>query len=416
MTLLQRVIFPAPTPSYNPRSFPNELLWIPIDLDYGRELGAGSYVPATLMRYPNARYFVVYFHSNGEDMGLCRAFCSRLRSTLEVHVLVAEYPGYGLCPGVSTEESLMNAGRATFLFARDVLKWPAKDIMLMGRSLGSAVAVQLAVEFECQGLILVAPFMSLLKVFERFVGTLAHALVGDLFASCEWMARVRVPTLVIHGQRDKLVPCDHGRSLCDLCQQRKMFVSPEDMDHNTDLFSNAEFFVRPMLRFFQLPDYRFKEISVPSIAFDKRLCPFYSSTPEHAEAGLEFAYGLPVRRPPGDELPVEPPSAEELKLPRAGEFEVCGSVTLPAGSGGYCTPRSCLAVAPGDAEGAPTPCELTVASESPLFWDNSTFPFCDRSPSDEGSPSSSAWALMDLDRGIAQYLTEEGCRHRISAL
>mmetsp|Transcript_14443 Transcript_14443/g.41525 ORF Transcript_14443/g.41525 Transcript_14443/m.41525 type:complete len:80 (+) Transcript_14443:70-309(+) len=71
---LSRLVFAAPKPSYSASSFPGELMWIPRP-GYGYEhCRAGDCFPAALLYCPNARYCVLYFHSNGEDIGQCHNF------------------------------------------------------------------------------------------------------------------------------------------------------------------------------------------------------------------------------------------------------------------------------------------------------------------------------------------------------
>merc|ERR1719189_2974202 len=73
-----------------------------------------------------------------------------------------------------------------------------------------------------------------------------------------------------------MISCKQGKELYTLCRfERKVFVFPEDLGHNSDLLSNPEFLVRPMLDFFNLPDYNFDDLFVPTEAFDKRLSTNY---------------------------------------------------------------------------------------------------------------------------------------------
>lgn len=294
---MSTLLFPAPRPSYSYHSFPNELLWIPRGMDYG-SCKTGDCFPAIFLRCPAARYFIIYFHSNGEDIGLCYAFGRGLRMVLEVHVLLVEYPGYGICPGQCSEEALWVTAVSAFRFAVEVLNWPAEDIIVMGRSLGAAVATQLAQAYNCHGLILVAPFLSLVDAFSRYIGALAPMLIGNIFSNEDHIKKVKVPTLVIHGLRDSLVPCSQGQRLHELSPaEKKLLVTPEEMSHNSDLLSNADFLIRPMLRFFSLPDYAFVEVLVPPEAFDKRLCPHYHRLVEMTKGDA------PLRQPMGDQEP-----------------------------------------------------------------------------------------------------------------
>lgn len=307
--VIQALLFPAPAPSYTLRSFPNELLWIPWDLEYSTCKPANC-VPAILQRCHGARYLVLYLHSNGEDIGNAYPFGEALRMVLEVHVLLVEYPGYGICPGKCSEESLWRVAEAAFRFATEALRFPREDVIIMGRSLGAHVATRLARTYECNGLVLVAPFLSLQVAMGQYVGLgLAGMLVGDAFSNRENMRHVKAPLVVIHGQKDSLVPCAQGRELFELCpQERKVLVCPASMTHNCDLMGDPEFLIRPMLRFFSLPDYNFDELQVPAEAFDKSLCPWYHGLVEKTRADE------PLPRAAGDQEPWPMLLAEGLGL------------------------------------------------------------------------------------------------------
>lgn len=273
MSLISAFIFPVPQPSYDLHSFAGELLWIPKDLDYKTCKPSDCY-PAVFLQSPGARYLVIYFHTNGEDLGHSYSFAAGLRMVLEVHVLVVEYPGYGICPGEATEESINAASDAAVRFAEEVLHWPEQDTIFLGRSLGCALALRQAKRrASCHGLLLVAPFLSVGEVAAQFVGrTLANGLAGDMFNNRALMSKIQVPTIIIHGKQDRLVPWTHGWELHKVCPHAlKEFVCPDNMGHNADLLTNPNFLVRPMFAFFALPDYNFEEFKLPSEAFDKRL-------------------------------------------------------------------------------------------------------------------------------------------------
>lgn len=274
MDLIRGLLFPAPEPSYGLHSYPGELLWIPEDLDYGA-CRAGDALPAVLLQHPTARYLVLHFHSNGEDVGWCYQFGSAMRSALEVHVLLVEYPGYGISPGRCSEEALWRAARSALRFVTEAIGHPSEDVIVMGRSLGAAIATRLASVSDCHGLVLVSPFSTMADAVGRFVGgsLVGRQLVGDAFDSARHIEAVKVPTLVVHGQEDILVPCAQGRLLFDRCPHgRKQFVSPSKMGHNDCVISNPKVLLHPMVKLFCLPDYSFVDLRVPQEAFDKRLC------------------------------------------------------------------------------------------------------------------------------------------------
>lgn len=270
--LLSRILFPAPPPSYSAESFPEELIWVPKGRGFDGSsppLPDAESLPCLLMTYPSARFLIIFFHSNAEDLGRCRGFCCYIREQFQVHVLAVEYPGYGICPGVPTGESVMENAFAALRFARESLHWPLDSIKVFGRSIGTGPAIGLASSFTFAGLILVTPFLSVQELFRDRVGPFA-GLVEEWFANEDGAAKIASPTMIIHGQRDELITCRHGESLFKILTCRKMLVSPPEMEHNTNLLTNLHIFVLPMFQFFALPDYVFQDMKVPAWAYDKR--------------------------------------------------------------------------------------------------------------------------------------------------
>jgi acetyl esterase/lipase len=77
-----------------------------------------------------------------------------------VHVLVPEYPGYGMAPGSPHEISVNHNIEAAYDFAVNALEWNPERIIFFGRSIGTGPAVQMASQLECGGIVLVSPYTS----------------------------------------------------------------------------------------------------------------------------------------------------------------------------------------------------------------------------------------------------------------
>lgn len=281
--IVSRILFPVPPPSYDVDAFPHDLIWVPKCDASGHSRGGAApaspddgqdHVPCLLLTYSSARFLIMFFHSNAEDLGRCHGFCCYIREQFQVHVLAVEYPGYGICPGVPCGETVMENALAAFRFVTDILQWPLDSIKVFGRSIGTGPAMGLAAKFSLAGVILVTPFLSVQELFRDRVGPLA-SLVEEWFANGEAAPKITSPTMIIHGQRDELIACRHGESIYELLRARKLLISPPEMEHNTNLLTNLQFFVFPMFQFFALPDYAFQDLRVPSWAFDKRRSPFY---------------------------------------------------------------------------------------------------------------------------------------------
>lgn len=271
--LISKILFPAPQSIYTEDSFPDELIWVSkvvCNTDSTLDNDGGD-VPCLIFPYPYARFLMIYLHGNAEDLSRSRPFCCYLREQFQVHVLSVEYPGYGICPGMATEQSVMANVRAAIHFATRDLQWQLDGIMVFGRSIGTGPAVAIAAEFDIAGLVLVAPFLSVKELFHDRIGPLTGLMdVEEWFQSDKLACKITSPTLVIHGKRDRLINVRHGQLLYEHLRSPKMLVSPPHMEHNTNLISNLQAFVLPMFQFFPLPDCVFHEMRIPEWARRRR--------------------------------------------------------------------------------------------------------------------------------------------------
>ena len=116
---------------------------------------------------------------------------------------------------------------------------PANRIVLFGYSLGSGVAVPLASRHETAALVLFAPFSSAVAIAEASYPWLpVRFLMKDQFRSIDVIGKVKVPILVVHGERDGVVPINFGRELYAAMSAPKRFVALPLADHFT-LFENG---------------------------------------------------------------------------------------------------------------------------------------------------------------------------------
>lgn len=256
--VIERLCFPAPRASYDIKSFPDELILVP------REDGVK--IPCLFLPFKHARFLILYFHGNAEDLGLCYTFCTIIRDLFQVHILAVEYPGYGICPGPCSDTGIMANALAAMRFVTETLHWSCDDIKLLGRSLGTGPTVALATMYDVAGVILVSPFLSIREIFRCQVGAVA-GFITERFPNHELAGKILSPTLIIHGQLDALIPLQHGKQIYDSVPAKKMMVCPAQMSHNTSLLVNVGTFVLPMTQFFSLPDYTFEDIEVPEWAF-----------------------------------------------------------------------------------------------------------------------------------------------------
>jgi uncharacterized protein len=131
-------------------------------------------------------------------------------------VLVPEYRGYGGLSGSPDYLSSQRDARATYRLAREQLGVDSTRIALYGHSLGSAIATELAVEHPPAVLILEAPFTSAREMARGPLApvTLLWGLIARVhFDTRAKVARLGVPTWVVHGERDGVIPVRMGRAV-----------------------------------------------------------------------------------------------------------------------------------------------------------------------------------------------------------
>lgn len=154
---------------------------------------------------------VVYFHGNGElaedGLGLARALASHGWAAV-----LAEYRGYGMSrsAGSPTEQGLYDDAEAIV----GALGTANDRVVLMGFSLGTGVAVEMAARGHGRALVLLAPYTSIPDVAARHVPILPmRLLMRDRFDSASKVSRIDLAAFVAHGDRDAVVPFDMGEAL-----------------------------------------------------------------------------------------------------------------------------------------------------------------------------------------------------------
>ncbi len=146
--------------------------------------------------------------------------------------------GYGGSSGLPTEPGLIADGEAAlgFLQSQGI---PVGRIAVVGESLGTGVAVQLAARHQIGALVLEAPFTAASDVAARAYPLVpVRLLMKDQFLSRNHMAAVTAPLLILHGEGDNVVPFAQGQALFDLATGAKTFTSLGPVGHEA-LFDPA---------------------------------------------------------------------------------------------------------------------------------------------------------------------------------
>lgn len=186
---------------------------------------AGAVFPPPSERSPVA----VYFHGNAESAALNLPLAQALHDA-GIGLFLAEYRGFGGSEGSPTEDGLYADGEAAVeaVLASGV---PPERLILVGRSLGSGVAVELALRRPPALLVLVSAYTSVVDMGRLLVGPLAPLLVADRFDSLAKLPRVKSPVVLVHGTRDEVVPVGMGRRLAKARPDARYVEVPE-ASHN----------------------------------------------------------------------------------------------------------------------------------------------------------------------------------------
>ncbi len=198
------------------------------------------YRPAT-----GNRATIVYFHGNGGHIGY-RGSKARPYLDAGYGMLLVSYRGYGGNPGSPSEDGLYDDGRAAlaFLAAQGV---ESGDTVFYGESLGTGVAVQIALEQAraskpVAAVVLEAPFTSTVDVgASHYPWAPVRWLMKDRFDSHSKIAGIQAPVLIVHGGRDRVVPIRFGEALYAAAVPPKDSLWIPDAGHNDlDAFGASE--------------------------------------------------------------------------------------------------------------------------------------------------------------------------------
>ncbi|WP_449375705.1 alpha/beta hydrolase [Bosea thiooxidans] len=167
---------------------------------------------------------LLYFHGNAGNLARAGR-TGRFRALTEdgTGLFAISYRGYGGSTGSPTELGLLQDARAAYGAAAD--RFGAGRLVGYGESLGTGVVLKLAVEAPLQAVVLEAPYLSTAAVAqEAYPYVPVGLLMKDQFRSDEIIGRVKVPLLVLHGERDHIIPFAQGEALYGLANPPKRLV------------------------------------------------------------------------------------------------------------------------------------------------------------------------------------------------
>jgi hypothetical protein len=177
------------------------------------------------------RETILWCHGNAGNIGDRLDLLKLLHDRLDVNIFIFDYRGYGKSQGRPTEDGTYRDAHGALDYLRARPDIEGDRIVVFGQSLGGAIAVDLACRNKFMGLILESTFTSLVDIFEMPMK--AYGMKYDSYAKIK---RVHVPLLVLHGDKDDVVPFESGYTLFKAAHEPKKFCAIKGAMHN-DVYS-----------------------------------------------------------------------------------------------------------------------------------------------------------------------------------
>lgn len=191
---------------------------------------------------------LVYFHGNAGNIGHRLQDLIKLGS-FGINVLGVGYRGYGKSQGTPSEAGIYIDGKSALNYATDLLGFTMENIIIMGRSIGTTVAIHVSQDIRVGGLILVTPLTSGEDLAKASGFGIASFLARGTFNNLSKIKKVSCPTLVIHGSLDKVIPVEMGEAIFNSSKSEKQFITIDGANHNDLSTRYQEYYWPPIKRF-----------------------------------------------------------------------------------------------------------------------------------------------------------------------
>jgi len=208
--------------------------------------------------HPEAIGTVLYCHGNADNMS-GRAWHCKYYHDMKVNVFMFDYRGYGKSNGWSNEKGTYKDARAAYEVVRSFYQDQEKlPVIIMGVSLGAAVAAELAGERHCEGLILESTFSSLpdiAKIIHPYLPI--NWLTRNKYETINKVADLTMPKLFSHSKEDDLIPYEMGQALYQKGSEPKEWFELKGT-HGEDSFTQSPGYKEKMEEFITrcLKEYR----------------------------------------------------------------------------------------------------------------------------------------------------------------
>jgi fermentation-respiration switch protein FrsA (DUF1100 family) len=175
---------------------------------------------------------VLYSHGNCGNLSTRQGTMARWRKELNRAVLIYDYPGFGKSSGKPTEQGCYEAGEAAHAWLLETMNVSQREIILLGSSMGGAVATELATRHDNRLLVLVGTYTNYPDRAQKTIFWLpTRWLVSNRLDNLAKIDQVRGPVFIAHGTADDVVPFWMGEKLFEKAKEPRRFLRLEDHPH-----------------------------------------------------------------------------------------------------------------------------------------------------------------------------------------
>jgi fermentation-respiration switch protein FrsA (DUF1100 family) len=188
---------------------------------------------------------LVWFHGNAGNISHRLENLKLLRELVGVQVFIFDYREYGRSQGGISREGTFRDAAAAWRYVTKTRKIAAEEIILFGRSLGTALATDLAIQHPCRGLILESAFTNSSEMAKMLAPFLFDWRPKVPYDNLGKIVKVTVPVLIIHGTNDEVIPVEMGRRVFTAANSPKdLYIIPGAHHNDTYVVGGQAYFDR----------------------------------------------------------------------------------------------------------------------------------------------------------------------------
>ena len=193
---------------------------------------------------PEVNTTLLWFHGNAGNISHRLDNLALLHRYLDISIFIFDYREFGLSDGQISKAGTYLDARGAWNYLIEERGTNPSDILLFGRSLGTALAVELASSESCLGVVLEAAFTSSHDMLKRYLyGTIPPELLQSSYDNLARIPQIRAPLLFIHGEFDEAIPVEMAQRLYQAAGAVKRFyVVPGSYHNDTYVVGGSEYF------------------------------------------------------------------------------------------------------------------------------------------------------------------------------